>query len=79
MLWIKMTDIQIKTDVKNIHDQVDKEIKSKFKTNNLTGKQINIHGSELLDGEKFVYAHEGIIIPVIMHWRTPEPINLKGI
>ena len=35
VLWIKMIDIQ-KLDVKNIHDLVDKEIKGKFKTNNLT-------------------------------------------
>ena len=35
-----MIDIQKKLDVKNIHDLVDKEIKSKFKTNNPTNKQI---------------------------------------
>ena len=40
VLWIKMIDIQKKLDVKNIHDLVDKEIKSKFKTNNPTNKQI---------------------------------------
>ena len=55
-----MIDIQKKLDVKNIDDLVDKEIKGKFKTNNLTDKQIQkykIHGSELMDGEKFMYAH----------------------
>ena len=60
VLWIKMIDIQKKLDVKNIDDLVDKEIKGKFKTNNLTDKQIQkykIHGSELIDGEKFMYAH----------------------
>ena len=60
-----MIDIQKKLDVKNIHDLVDKESKGKFKTNNLTDEQIKKykrHGSELIDGEKFVYAHEGIII-----------------
>ena len=59
---------------------VDKEIKDKFKTNNLTDEQIKKykrHGSELIDSEKFVYAHEGIIIPVIMHCRTPESCRFK--
>ena len=53
----------------------DKDIKGKFKTNNLTDEQIKkykIHGSELIDSEKFMYAHEGIIIPLIMYCRTPE-------
>ena len=52
VLWIKMIDIQKKLDVKNIHDLVDKEIKGKLKTNNLTHariKQYKIHGSELID------------------------------
>ena len=77
VLWIKMIDIQKKLDVKNIDDLVDKEIKGKFKTNNLTDEQIKkykIHGSELIDGEKFMYAHEGIII---MHSRTPESCKFK--
>ena len=80
VLWIKMTDIQKKLDVKNIHDLVDKEVKSKFKTNNLTDERIKkckIHGSELIDGETFIYAHEGVKIPVIMHFRTPESSKLK--
>ena len=80
VLWIKMIDIQKKLDVKNIHDLVDKEIKGKFKANNLTDKQIKkyeIHGSELIDGEKFMYTHEGVIIPVITHCRTPESCKFK--
>ena len=63
-----------KLDVKNIHDLIDREIKPKCKTNILTGEQIKKykkHGLELTDGKKFVYAHEGIIITVIMHCRTP--------
>ena len=80
VLWIKMIDIQKKLDVKNIHDLVYKEIKGKFKTNNLTAEQIKkykIHGPELIDGEKFMYAHEGVIIPVTMHSRTPESCKSK--
>ena len=66
VLRIKMIEIQKKLDVKNIHDLVDKEIKGKFKTNNLTDELIKKYkrlGSELIDGGKFVYAQEGIIIP----------------
>ena len=80
VVWIKMIDIQQKLDVKNIDHLVDKELKAKFKTNNLTDEQIKkykIHGSELIDGEKFMYAHEGVIIPVIMHCRTPESCKFK--
>ena len=80
VLWIKMIDIQKKLDVKNIHDLVDKEIKDKFKTNNLTDEQIKkykIYGTELIDGGKFIYVHERVIIPVIMHCRTPESCKFK--
>ena len=58
VLWIKMIDIQRKLAVRNIHDLVDKEIEGKFKTNNLTDERIKkykIHGSELIDGETFMY------------------------
>ena len=40
-----MIDIKKNLGVRNIHDLVDKEIKGKFKTNNLTDEK---HGSELL-------------------------------
>ena len=62
----------------NIHDLVDKEITGKFKTNNPTDKQIKkykIHGSKLIDGKKFMYAH--VIIPVIMHCAKPESFKFK--
>ena len=75
-----MIDVKKNLDVKNIHDLVNKEIRGKFKTNNITDEQIKkykIHGSKLIDGEKFMYAHEGVIIPVIMHCRTPESARLK--
>ena len=73
VLWKKLIDIQNKLDVRNIHDLVDKEMKGKVKTNNLTDKQIEKykrHRSELIDGEKFVYVHKGVMIPGIMHCRT---------
>ena len=80
VLWIKMINIQKKLDAKNIHNLVDTEIKGKFKTNNLADEQIKkykVPGSKLIDGKKFMYAHEGVIIPVIMHCRTPEPCKFK--
>ena len=80
VLCIKMIDIQKKLNVKNIHDLVDKEIKGKFKTNNLTDEQIKKYktqGSELINGEKFMYAHESVAIPVITHCRTPESFKFK--
>ena len=80
VLWIKMINIQKKLDVKNIHDLVDKEIKGRFKTDNRTDEQIKKykrHGSELIDGEKFVYTHEGVMIPVIMHSRTQGSCKFK--
>ena len=80
--WIKMIDIQKKLDIKSIYDLADKEIKGKFKTNNLTDEQIKKykrHGSELINGEKFVYAHECIIIPVIMHCRLQNHWSLKAV
>ena len=75
-----MIDVKKTLDVKNIHDLVDKEINGKFKTNNLIDEQTKKykrHGSELVDGEKFVHAHEDIIIPVIVHFRTPESCKFK--
>ena len=77
VLWITMIDIQKLFNVKNSHDMVHKEI---IFNNNLRDKQIKKykrHGSELIDGEKFMQAHEGIIVPVIMHWRTPESCKFK--
>ena len=55
----------------------NKEIKGKFRANNLTDEQIKKykkHGSGLIDGEKFVYAHEGIIMT---HCKTPESCKFK--
>ena len=79
MLWIKMIDIQKKIDVKNIHDLIDKEIKGKCKTNNAANEQIKNYktqASKLIDGETFVYVHEGFIIPVIIHLEHQNHISL---
>ena len=83
VLWIRIKDIGEKLDVQNIGDLIYKEIKSKFETNYLTKQQIRKyknHGSEFIQGTKFMYAHECIIIPIIMHCRvsTPKPIEFKS-
>ena len=51
-----------------------------FRTNNLTDKEIKKHkrhGSESIDGEKFVYAHEGILTAIIINCRVPESCKFK--
>ena len=76
VLWIRIEDIGETIDVKNIFDLVDKEIKGKFETNYLTEQQISKYkryGSKLIENEKFKYAHECIIILVIMHCRVSTP------
>ena len=80
VLWIEMIDIQETSDVKNVPDLVDQKTKSKFKGNNPTNEQIKKckkYGSEIIDSEKFVYTHEGVIISVIMHYRTTDSCKLK--
>ena len=83
VLWIRIKDIREKLDVKNIGDLVYKEIKGRFETNYLTKQQIKKyerHGSEFIQGTKFVFAHERIIIPIIMHYRvsTPKATEFKS-
>ena len=83
VLWIRMINIQKNVGVKNIFDLVGKETKGKFKTDNPTEQQIKKYkrnASELIDNERFVYAYEYIIIPVIMTCRivTPEAIKFKS-
>ena len=72
VLWMRIKDIGRELDVNNICDSVDKEIKSKFETNYPTKLQIRKckrHGSEFIERIKFMYAHECIVVPVIMHCR----------
>ena len=60
-------------DFENIYDLIDKEIKNKFNFNNCTKQHIRKykrHGSELIKDEIFVYTHEDIITPIIMHFRV---------
>ena len=60
---------------------IDKEIKGRFETKKPTDEQIREykrHGSELIDGEKFMYTREDIITPITMHSKTPETIHFKA-
>ena len=83
VLWIRIKDIGRELDVKNVFDLVDKEIKGKFETNYPTEQQIRKykkHGSEFIEDIKFMYAHECIIISVIIHCRisTPKSIEFRS-
>ena len=67
-------------NIENIFDSVDKEIKGKFK-NCPTKKQFKKYkkyGSELIGGIKHIYAHEDVVIPVIMGGRSPEAIEFRS-
>ena len=79
ILWIRIKDIGRKLDVKNIFDIIDKEIKGKLKTNYPAEQEIRKHkrhGSKFIQGIKFMYVHECIIIPIIMRCRVA---SLKSI
>ena len=79
VLWIRIKDIERELDVKNICDLVDKETKGKFETNYATEQQITKykrHESEFIKDIKFMYAHECIIIPIIMHCRESAPKSI---
>ena len=68
------------TSVLWINDSVDKEIKDKCK-DKPTEKQMKIykkHGSEFIKGLCFAYAHEDVVIPIIMGGRSPEAIEFRS-
>ena len=82
MLWTTIKDIRKKLDVKNIGDIIYKDINGKFEINYLTEQQIRkykTHGSEFIQGTKFMNAYDCLIIPIIMHCRvsTPKQLNLN--
>ena len=82
-LGLRIIDIGRELDVKTIFDLVDKEIKGKSETNYPAEQQIRKykrHGSEFIKDIKFMYAHECIIIPIIMHCRvaTLKSIELRS-
>ena len=82
-ILLRNKDIGEKLSVENNYNLIDKEIKGKFETRNLTNEQIReykTHGSELNDGEKFMYTREDIIMNIIMRCRvsTPEAIEFRS-
>ena len=67
MLWLRNKHIGEKLVVENIYDLIDKEIKGKFETRKSTNEKIREykkHGSEQIDGEKFIHTREDIIMPI---------------
>ena len=52
VLWLRIKDIGRELHVENIFDLIDKEIKGKFETNNLTDEQIRKNKRH---GSKFMY------------------------
>ena len=73
MLWLRNKGIREKVGVGNIYDLIDKETKGRFETINLINKQnreYKIHGLELIDGEKFMYTRQDIIMSIIMLYRV---------
>ena len=68
VLWIRIKDVREKLDVKNIETNLKLIIQQKK------------HGSEFIEGIKFMYAYECIIIPVTMHCgvSTPKSIDFRS-
>ena len=80
ILRLRIKDIGRELDVKNIFDLVHKEIKGKFETNYPTEQEIRKykrHGSEFIKDIKFTYAHECIIILIIMDCRVATPKSIE--
>ena len=76
VLWLRIKDIGRELDAENIYNLMDKEIKGRFETDNPTDEQIKKYkryGSEFIENKKFMYVHEDIIMPVIMHCRVATP------
>ena len=77
---LRIKDIGRELDVKNIFDLVDKETKGKFETNYPTEQQIRKykkHGSKFIKNEKFLYALECIIIPIMMNCRVSTSKSIE--
>ena len=72
-----------KSQVENIYDLIDQEIKDKFETRNWKNEQIREykrHWSELNDDEKFMYTREDIIMNIIICCRVsiPEAVEFRS-
>ena len=68
-LWLRNKDIWEKLGVQNMTWLIKKSkvnVRLKILRNNKLENLSKRHGSKLIDGEKFVYTHEDIIMPIIM-------------
>ena len=75
-LWITMIDIQKSLDVEHIYNLVRKKIHGRHEANNPTEQKIRkfkINASESFKHNKYLYAHEDIITPIIMHCELSAP------
>ena len=62
-------------------DLTIKAIKGFYNTKTFTDEQISAykkHGSELIDGEKFMCIHESLTLSIIMNCRTPTAMELRS-
>ena len=79
-LWLRNKDIWEKLGVQNMTWLIKKSklnVRLKILRNNKLENLSKRHGSKLIDGEKFVYTHEDIIMPIIMSWRVSAPEEIK--
>ena len=68
-LWLRNKDIWEKLGVQNMTWLIKKSklnVRLKILRNNKLENLSKRYGSKLIDGEKFVYTHEDIIMPIIM-------------
>ena len=79
-LWLRNKDIWEKLGVQSMNWLIKKSklnVRLKILRNNKLENLSKRHGSKLIDGEKFVYTHEDIIMPIIMSWRVSAPEEIK--
>ena len=79
-LWLRNKDIWEKLGVQNMTWLIKKSklnVRLKILRNNKLENLSKRHGSKLIDGEKFVYTHEDIIMPIIMSWRVSAPEEIE--
>ena len=64
----------------DLSDLTIKVIRVIYNTETLTDEKIGAykkHGSELIDGKKFMYIHEGLALSIIMNCRKTTAIKFR--
>ena len=80
LLCIKMIYIQNGLGVENIYDLVRKEIHGRYATKKPTDKQVRKYkryGLEWVKDDKYLYASQDVITPIIMHCKILIPKAIK--